>query len=265
MATHPIFGRAMTPAEYAAEWTKSANDFAAMGAYQWMAQQLGTATNVAEIGGGSGASTLQLLKDGRAVTSIDVNQQLVDSAQAYLQNTGMRTQLLTMADLPVGPATAVPAARALVANALSKDPDNAMQPSSLDAIICWMIGASPDVIERTLARPVEAFTGQEPADYREVVHRRCFVLGESWLKTGGTVHLVDRVVIRSWQDKDSMRDQAAAMYQTLAGKGYSIHRGNVFLRKLEGLGGSAIQYAAPVEVASSRGVIALCSVKAIKL
>ncbi len=54
-------GVAMTPAQYADEWSTSASNFAASNDYQWMASFLPKGGFAVEIGCGSGQSTLAIL------------------------------------------------------------------------------------------------------------------------------------------------------------------------------------------------------------
>ncbi|MFM0098730.1 class I SAM-dependent methyltransferase [Paraburkholderia nemoris] len=252
------FGQAMSPEQYAEQWASASAYFADSGQYAWMNEQLGAAESVLEIGCGSGLSTLSLAKTHKVV-ALDVNESLLTKAEKRLADAGVSVEIVQPADLNQPSNASV---RLVKGNIFNDSVFVSIASVPFDAIVCWMIGASPEIVVEATGTSVKDFDGTEPATYRSLVHRRCYELGRDCLKPGGIVQMVDRFVIRSWADKDPFRDQHAAMHVELAGAGYKISKAGTFFRKLDDLGKSEIQYMAS---ARTSGIKVLGSVKAIRV
>lgn len=241
---NPLLGRAMTPEEYANEWHASATRMAANGHYAWMVQQLGAATTVLEIGCGSGASTLSLVRAGMVVLSLDVNEFLISKSLANFIEKGVAADRVTADELSKVDLDSGPKIRLLQGNVFDSAIAAALPTRRFDAIICWLTGANPEVISGRLAKDHNTFDGSELALYRKQVHSRCYELGQSVLKPDGIVHIVDRMAISSWNDKDYLRAHLADLQGGLAGPRYILTRDQCLLRRMEeeNLRASRIQY-----------------------
>lgn len=211
-----FFGRAMSAGEYAGEWDADSTAFAAEGVYAWMRAQLGSHSTVLEVGCGSGRGT-ELLAKGHNVVSIEPNQEMANSAMNHLISSGIDAKLTK--ELP----TALSANVTIVISDIFELNDDWVKDNlRLDAIVCWLIGAEPARISMRLSKNLDAFTGQEMSAYRELVHRRCYSLGEYSLDESGIVHIVDRLFISSWQEKNSARRAFADMHSSFASAAYKF-------------------------------------------
>ena len=262
MATHPQFGPPMTPAQYATEWITSAGNFAKSGEYAWMAAQLGSVTSVLEIGCGSGESTAALLTVCKSLTAIDNNDDLLEATEKRLVAAGRSVHRPSAADFPLQPSES--AVRLVNANILDASAANMGADGTLDAIVVWLIGASPFVIAPALEKDITALERPDMAAYRLLVQQRALELGRRWLRPDGVVHLVDRSIVADWQRKDDARIDTAQQFQTMGADAYAVTKADVFLRRLTHLGGSSIQ-----SIESARtfdgGVQVLSSVRMRKL
>lgn len=260
---NPIFGRAMTPQEYAHEWKASAAHFAANRHYAWMIQQLGNKPLVLEVGCGSGASTLSLAQAGMRVVSLEDNEHLVTMAVEHLKANGISVEVISLDALNHRDLAAGTQVHIVQVNAFDHALATSLPYQAFDALICWMIGSTPGVIAAQLGKQLKSFDGSEMPFYREQVHKQCYELGRSCLKHGGTVQIVDRLGMNSWSDKDILRSQLAENHRELAGSGYIVTKEAAFFKKMEvSLNTSHIQYVAPANMAAAK-VIALASAKAV--
>jgi len=70
-----MLGRPMTASEYASEWEAEARGFHTRSDYRWMAEMLGAAQVVLEVGCGAGEGTAEL---GKGVVVIEQNDHLLE-------------------------------------------------------------------------------------------------------------------------------------------------------------------------------------------
>lgn len=237
---NPAVWTAMSPEQYGDEWAASAAKFAANGHYDWMVQQLGSRDRVLEVGCGSGEATLCLARAGKRVTVIEVNGHLISKTVSLLDRHGISADVVNVADIVGGKDGGV-----TIIEANLFDP---ALPSSLsfpfDAIACWMTGGHPQLLADRLAKDPYEFQGEEMAIYRQHVHKHCYDLGRSILNKGGIVHVVDRMGITSWNDKDEVRSDLADIHLELFEKSYSISKKDCYLRRIgiDEMGSSRIRY-----------------------
>lgn len=256
---HPRFGQAMTAAQYSSEWERSAAAFSAAGHYTWMNERLGKADKIIEVGCGAGASTEALLSTGRQVLVIESNQSCADRTCERLNAKGISVELISVDQLSNLSAWQGLKVKIVVIDVLSSDLELHLQPGSFDALVCWMTGTHPHHISEILSKPYMSLEGGDMALYRSLVQERCYKLGNHAVKVGGGVHMVDRAMVRSWSDKDWMREELVTLLSTVAGPNYVLTKGDCYLRRLsEGLNQSAIKYVAQ-HPASVTGEVVLTS------
>lgn len=256
--------KAMTPAQYANEWSVNAKTFASEGHYAWMAEQLGAAKTVLEIGCGPGESTLAVAQDGRRIISIEINQQLISQAASLLRANGITVEITTLADLSKATLSKTVQVTLVDANVFDKDLHAALVSLEFDSIVCWLIGADPGAIADFFKTPLTdtPLVIQQTPQYRISTQKRCYELGTKLIKSGGCVHIVDRQGIRSWSDKDHGRHALSEAHAGMAGQEYSVTKETTLLRKLDSLGGSHIQHL--VAGGQTAPVTVLGSVRAMK-
>ncbi|BAN33968.1 hypothetical protein SCD_n00119 [Sulfuricella denitrificans skB26] len=258
-----IFGRAMTPQEYAHEWKASAENFSVNRHYAWMVQQLGDQPLVLEVGCGSGASTLSLVQAGMRVVSLEDNEHLAAMAVEHLKANGISVEVVSLEAFNHLDLVADTQVFIVQVNVFDFNLATSLPHQAFDALVCWMIGSSPGVISAQLGKQLKSFNGSEMPFYREQVHKQCYEIGRSCLKHGGTVQIVDRIAMRSWSDKDTLRSQLVESHRELAGNGYVVTKEATFLKKMEdSLHTSHIHYLTSADMAAAK-VIALGSAKAV--
>jgi len=225
---HPLFGVAITEAEYANEWEENSRYFSDNGHYMWMLEQLGGAELVLEIGCGAGLSTINLATAGKKVISIEVNKAASISAKTKLEKNGISVELIHLEDLQHPISWSGCQVKILHCDVFDEGVLKVIQRDSVDAIICWMTGSYPEHIANVLDIDYRSFEGGEMAEYRTKIQRRCYELGSTTLKIGGIVHIVDRTTMMSWNDKDILRGVLVERQSELAGNSYSISKPDTF-------------------------------------
>lgn len=232
----------MTAPQYAAEWQKSATAFLKDGYYSWMDSQLGSVINILEVGCGSGASTLALAKPDTNVLSIESNQECIASAKSFLVGHGVDVEIIKLSDCANLFPWSGAKVKILHEDIFSSNIANALQQGGFDAIVCWLIGSHPGHISKNTGKPLSKFDGNETAQYRLNIHKRCYELGEKILSSSGLVHVVDRAFIRSTNDANFMSVQLAHHHSQLAGSSYAVSAADCKLKELPSLNQSNIQY-----------------------
>ena len=219
-------GTPMTQEQYAQEWKVDAEHISNSGHHVWMAEQLGPQDLVVEIGCGAGASTLALAKKSRVIC-IESNGALVELCKNNLLSNNVSVQVVKLSEL-----AAVTSQVAIVGcDIFDTSIDQYLEGMKPTAIVCWLIGAAPETIAKNIDKKLEGFTGAEMASYRQKVHKRAYELGANILGAKGVVHIVDRVGIRSWSEKDSVRMAIVEMHSELASADYLVDKGNTYLRR----------------------------------
>ncbi|MHA3060842.1 methyltransferase domain-containing protein [Acinetobacter sp. ANC 4636] len=255
----------MNSEQYANEWSKNSNFFDANNHYNWMNESLGEARLVLEIGCGSGYSTLSLLKTNRKVLVIETNQNCINEAIQKVTAQGINF----FHTCSINDAYDCLHDEAKKVIFLQMDFFEFIQQINdvvkFNAIVCWLIGAAPEVIAKNLNKDFSSFEGNTMALYRIKLHKACYELGTRVLNTGGIVHIIDRNIIRSWNDKDWARNEAIRDYSELSGEHYDITLPNVYLRKSGQFKTSQIQYVAVSDQPPpSEGLQVICSVKSVR-
>lgn len=74
--------------KYVELWEKDADEMSINGLYDWMSDQIENYKTILEIGCGSGISTLNLLKRGHNVISIEFNKYCIDKTKKLLEENG---------------------------------------------------------------------------------------------------------------------------------------------------------------------------------
>ncbi|MDH1932988.1 methyltransferase domain-containing protein [Pseudomonas sp. GD03696] len=219
-------GTPMTQVQYAQEWKVDGEHISNDGHHFWMAEQLGQQNLVVEIGCGAGASTLTLAKKSRVIC-IESNPTLVEFCKDNLLANNVSAQVLTISELTEATSQVV-IVHCDIFDLSIEQHLKAMKPT---AIVCWLIGAAPETIAKNINKDLEDFTGAEMAFYREKVHSRAYKLGANVLESKGVIHIVDRIGIRSWNDKDLVRAAVVEMHSELAGADYLVDKNNAYLRR----------------------------------
>lgn len=265
MKAHPIFGIPMTLEQYAHEWSKNSNFFDSNNHYNWMNESLGEASLVLEVGCGSGFSTLALLKTNRKVLVIETNSYCINEAIEKVIAKGKKFFHTTDINKAYGNLSNDSVDVVFLQLDFFEFFKQADRNIKFDAIVCWLIGAAPEVVANNLNRDFYSFEANTMAVYRLKLHKACYELGNQLLNTNGIVHIVDRNIIRSWSDKDWARQEAINEYSKLTDGNYDISLSNVYLRKSGQFATSRIQYVAVAEQAPpTEGLQVICSVKSIR-
>lgn len=236
------FGTAMTPEQYAMEWKVSSEIFRNQQHYTWMASQANNGGNILEIGCGSGDSTLELAKNNWRVFAVESNFVAISNAMKLLQENNISIEVI------YNPSTwnitsCSSQVTILHKDFMDHDMESMLPLKFFDAIACWLIGSNPDHIGFHLMKESSNFDGSELPLYRQTIERKCYSIGKMVLKEQGIVHVIDRLGIPSWNDKDIIREQFASIQTDLSNGGYSISKKDCILRRIgDALHSSGIQY-----------------------
>lgn len=239
----PRLSRPMTAEQYAEEWVVEASNFAKHGDYTWMASFLPKKGAVLEVGCGSGASTLAIIRSGNSVVSVEQNDFLATTAYEYLLNQGFSVKRHSLQDLKPEDLMGEEQAHIVLGDIFSVDICSRLPASYFSAMTCWLIGSSPDVVNSTLADQTGESENWDPAAYRWLVHQRCCDVSRDLLKEKSSVHLIDRGMINTWATKDEYRKGWAEGYNEKLKLNHLLTEKNVMFRKFSvELGTSQIQY-----------------------
>lgn len=228
---HQRFGQAMTPQQYAENWTKNMREFNAKGEYKWMAEQLGQRTRILEVGCGSGESSLHLLKYCQNLLIVESNETCIGMTLSKLTLEGVSVcQLNQINDLTPSLFTQH---RVILMHADITDAAllNQLPDFKFDAIVCWLIGTHPEQIASHLAKSSTTLVEKDIANYRESVQKHLGTLGLNCLNKSGVLHIVDRFGISSLNDQAHISEEVRQRMQELIPKEYEAPL--PFLKKIE--------------------------------
>lgn len=262
---NPYFGVPMTAEQYASEWKENSKLFSENGHYDWMASCLGQPATILEIGCGAGGSTFSLAKVAERVIAVETNSTLANEAAKYLNDMGVLAEVVDV-EVVQGPIRiGTCKVTIVVCDVFDGRLCNALSLIEVDAICCWLIGANPGLIASHLGRSLESFSGAEMPEYRERVHSRVYTIGRLLLKAGGIVHITDRMMLRSWSEKDLARSELTRRHIELSNGGYQIAKESAFLRRFDkSFAASRILYITAPGVGNS-SVSAISSIRAKKI
>lgn len=194
--------------KYVEGWQNDSNYISVNGLYEWMVSQLkGEYKHVLEIGCGVGKSTLELLKSGRKIISIDENYYCIEQTHKLLLNMGFR--VLKINDR---------LDRKLTGNFYRSEPKTKKLPEAvnvfenydcilvqsdilndlelihfcktieLNAVVCWLIGThSAKFFDANLDNQVRT-----PLEYRFKVQNTIYTVADELLQIGGVLNIIDR-------------------------------------------------------------------------
>lgn len=219
-------GMAFERERYAETWNdEDASRFSREGHYKWMAEQVQGHHLVLEIGTGNGGGTIELLRAGHVVVSVDENPACLRLAEQHIQAAGYPVTMVLRGTVSAGRdgyvidytpiSQRLPSEGALL---IEGDTINDLQlgtwllQENFDAVVCWLIGSHR-------ARQLNSALPTENALlYRLRVQNALYVQAETLLRPGGVLNLIDRGLIATTEDwierlrqdsVDAHRDQAS--------------------------------------------------------
>lgn len=90
---------AMTPQEYASEWSKSSEDHNNANDYAWISSNISESSSVLEIGCGNGNSTMSFLSRGCKVVCVEINDTLITMAEENITNAGYKVERIDITQI----------------------------------------------------------------------------------------------------------------------------------------------------------------------
>ena len=192
--------------KYSTQWTNSnAIHFETGGYYTWMANFIVGFDKVLEIGTGGGQGTVELAKRGHRIISIEENPIVLDSAEKYIMDSGIKCTRIRRESISSHPYCYKIKYRHF------SEPDVANRPEVLliegdilndpnlfewlkiepqfDTVICWLMGTHSARIYNDAIIKLEI---PSPGDYRLHVQNTVYELADVILRPGGKLHIVDR-------------------------------------------------------------------------
>lgn len=251
-------GTPMTQEQYAQEWKVDAEHISGDGHYSWMTEQLWSQNLVVEIGCGAGASTLAIAKK---VESYVLSQYLtlVELCEENLLANNVSVQAVKISELAEAKSQVV----IVNCDIFESSIESHLKTMRPEAIVCWLIGAAPEFIAKNIYKDLEDFTDVEMAFYRKKLHKRAYELGSNILDPKGVIHIVERIKIRSWNEKYSARTAVVEMHNELASADYLVSKSNAYLRRtLKGVSRSSISLVSVDRF--NEAIEALSSIKSVR-
>jgi len=116
---------------YSKQWNVSAEHFKSNDSYKWMCEKISNHKVILEIGCGTGQSTMELLRNGHKVISIEKNRYCVDVAKTQIINAGYKIGCIENMDEDFD---------VLIVQHELLELRNFFRECSFDIVICWNIG-----------------------------------------------------------------------------------------------------------------------------
>ncbi|MDP3858933.1 MAG: methyltransferase domain-containing protein [Stagnimonas sp.] len=253
------FGTAMTDDEYGENWVASSVALDRDNDYAWMASQLGSAHLVLDVGAGAGRGLYQLARNGARVICVEINARLLKEAATYLTLMHIPVSVCDVVEV-VSHHQGPPGTVLLVKGDLMDPALDELPAGAFKAVTCWLIGANPTQITKTIGVPIAEHSGATGPVYRQAVQGRCRDLGLKLLCPNGALHFVDRAFMSSWNHKTQLREHEQKVRGAEVGEAFSIGVEEVMFRR-SGLGmwASGVQLV-PNQRLPSEGITALQSV-----
>lgn len=210
-------GVAMNSAQYAEEWLRDSTNYFDDGMYSWMAEQAGMHERVIEVGCGSGRSTQRLLKGCETVVCIEANMDMATMALEYLVSHGIDAVIVSNSKIDISARVTI-----FVTDIFGQTALDIIKQVKPSAILCWLIGAEPQRIAQRLEIDVSEFEGPEMPVYREQVHARCYELGTKCPDGACLIHIVDRLFLKAWKQRDEIRGYLLDLHTELSELQYQV-------------------------------------------
>lgn len=191
--------------KYAREWEISSNHLAINGCYKWMGEKFGVRGFVLEVGCGSGLSTIELVRQGNKVISIEENTACLRRAKQAIENAGYKVRTLVRGSIREKGARQhdvvygdikLPSLQefdvVLIEGNFLKDQKlfdclNRMAP--FDGIVCWLIGTHSGMAFNSC---IDLGKVSSPMHYRLKTQNFVYEVANALLKPKGILHIVDR-------------------------------------------------------------------------
>ncbi|RAR61565.1 methyltransferase family protein [Onishia taeanensis] len=215
-------------AEYLGDWGDgNASKFEADEHYKWMADFLNGFERILEIGTGDGRATLELVKRGHKVISLDENSVCLDAAQQRLESNGFSVCRLQRETIELAPQQKYSISYSKINHDLSSQIDVYLIESDVlndpevvkwlqtitkfDAVICWLMGTNA---ARAHNEAINISQMPTPFHYRIFVQNEVYEIADKILRSNGILHIVDRgKELAGKNEKDDLieshRDQAS--------------------------------------------------------
>lgn len=127
---------------YANQWEVSSKHFYENDCYKWMAEQVGEFKIILEIGCGTGYGTLELLRQGHKVISVDKNEHCVEKAKNKIEAEGFTVGDIASNDVNF-----------IVADIVDKEFLKTVANFNFDIVICWNVGTYEENETRSYYQP----------------------------------------------------------------------------------------------------------------
>lgn len=127
---------------YANQWEVSSKHFYENDCYKWMTEQVGEFKTILEIGCGTGYSTLELLRRGHKVISVDKNELCIEKAKNRIEAEGFTVGDISSNDVEF-----------IVADIVDKEFLKTIANFNFNIVICWNVGTYEENETRNYYQP----------------------------------------------------------------------------------------------------------------
>ncbi|OEF00228.1 class I SAM-dependent methyltransferase [Vibrio crassostreae] len=205
--------------KYITNWENgNAKAFEQDGCYQWMASFVEGYNQILEVGTGDGRGTLELLKRGHKVISIDENPLCLESARTRLSTQGYNVSIVKRESISVSAISMEKCKFSysdidfeldetvdvyLIESDILNDAllEKWLSNIKLDAVICWLMGTNNVRAFNDVIDP-ELFKTQ--FHYRVLVQNAVYDLSDKILRDQGILQVVDRGFELSENDNEAL-------------------------------------------------------------
>ncbi len=182
----------MTPSQYALEWTKSSSDHKRFSDYNWIASHLNEPAVILEIGCGSGNGTEALLKKGAKVISIEINRDLLLTAESHLKACGYQVEVTPLSQINNIDLSSEAQCYLIEADVFDSNLDSMFNIIAFDHVLFSFFGAAPAHAAAGLGVTVQSLDSEFARKYREKATLRAFQFKQLCAQTCQLV-VVDRI------------------------------------------------------------------------
>lgn len=197
---------------YSKNWNETSKNYYNLGLYKKLASKIENASNILEVGCGSGYGTFELSKNSKILLSVDENIECLKNTETFLKSENINVQKVLRSDIKLNesfryfsakyfPIKSLDGSINLVESNILLDDDLVKYVEKnlkFDYIICWMMGTHQfmlneiNQIKKGRTGEVNLRNRQMVIDYKFEVLEKIGEISNKILSKTGKIYIVER-------------------------------------------------------------------------